>query len=133
MARSLIGAGPLEMRNTARQSRQFYGCCALLSAASLCSTTSPQANRHRLLSIFESMKEIADEQEAEQRAMEEHACRIIQVCALSFWFPGATDHFPLLCDALFLLCPVLAAGSMSASGPMCSAWMSLPEAGALCC
>ncbi|KAF5833688.1 hypothetical protein DUNSADRAFT_9959 [Dunaliella salina] len=36
------------------------------------------ADRHRLLSIFESMKEIAADQAAERRALEEHACCIIQ-------------------------------------------------------
>ena len=40
-----------------------------------------QANRHKLLSIFESMKVIAEDQEAEKQATEERACRTIQVCA----------------------------------------------------
>jgi len=41
-----------------------------------------QANRHKLLSIFDSMKKVAVEEEAKQRVKEEGACRIIQVCGV---------------------------------------------------
>jgi len=39
-----------------------------------------QAGRHRLLSIFGSMREVAEAEQVERRAAEEGAAMVIQVC-----------------------------------------------------